>query len=110
MTDALQEMERLLPALSRVEKAQLIQWLVVDLGESFPGIEATSGVCGGDPRIVRTRIPVWSLEQARRVGINESEILRSYPTLTAEDLTHAWMYVRAHPEEIERQIHENETA
>ena len=110
MTDALQEMERLLPTLSRAEKAQLLQWVVVDLGETFPGIEATPGVCGGDPRIVRTRIPVWSLEQARRVGINESEILRSYPTLTAEDLTHAWGYVRAHREEIERQIQENETA
>jgi uncharacterized protein (DUF433 family) len=26
------------------------------------GIESTAGVCGGDPRIAGTRIPVWTLE------------------------------------------------
>jgi uncharacterized protein (DUF433 family) len=107
---ALQEAEKLLPALSRAEKAQLLQWVVDDLGDAFPGIESRPGVCGGDPCIVRTRIPVWVLEQARRLGVKEADILRSYPTLRAEDLTHAWAYVRAHREEIEQQIRENEEA
>ena len=80
------------------------------LGDAFPGIESKVGVCGGDPCIVRTRIPVWILEQARRLGASEADLLRSYPTLRAEDLVNAWGYVRAHRDEIERQICENEAA
>ena len=74
---ALQEAEKLLPALSRAEKAQLLQWVINDLSESFPGIESRAGVCGGEPCIVRTRIPVWALEQMGRLGIVEADILRS---------------------------------
>jgi hypothetical protein len=51
--------------MTRGEKAQLLQWVVRDLGDAYPGIDSTPGVCGGDPCIVRTRIPVWVLEQAR---------------------------------------------
>ncbi len=107
---ALQEAQKLLPSLTRAEKAQLLQWVANDIGDSFPGIESRNGVCGGEACITRTRIPVWVLEQARRLGVNESDILRSYPTLRAEDLTNAWAYVRAHREEIELQIQENENA
>ena len=107
---ALQEVENLLPALSRAEKAQLLQWGINEGCESFPGIESRAGVCGGEPCIIRTRISVWALEQSRRLGISEADIPRSYPTLRAEDLAHAWDYVRAHRDEIERQIGENENA
>lgn len=108
MTNALQAAEKLLSSMTRAEKAQLLQWVVSDLGEAVPGIESSPGVSGGEPRIVRTRIPVWLLEQARRLGTSEAELLRSYPPLRAEDLTHAWAYVRAHREEIDQQIRENE--
>jgi uncharacterized protein (DUF433 family) len=74
-----------------------------------PEIESRPGVAGGDPCIVRTRIPVWLLEQARRLGTSEAELLKSYPTLRAEDLANAWAYVRSHCGEIEQQIDENET-
>src|SRR5262245_23209449 len=104
----LKEAEKLLSDMSRGEKAQLLQWVVRDLGDAFPGIESTPDVCGGEPCIVRTRIPVWLLEQARRLGTSEAELLRSYPTLRAEDLANAWAYVRLHREEIEQQIRENE--
>jgi uncharacterized protein (DUF433 family) len=96
--------------MTRVEKAQLLQWVVQDLGDAFPGIASTPGVCGGEPGIVRTRIPVWILEQARRLGTSEAELLQTYPTLRAQDLTDAWAYVRNHREEIDQQIQENETA
>jgi uncharacterized protein (DUF433 family) len=56
-------------------------------------------ICGGSATIVRTRIPVWTLEQARRLGTSEAEILRSYPSLRAGDLASAWAYVRGHCEE-----------
>jgi len=104
----IQQAEKLLADMSRAEKAQLLQWVVRDLGEAFPGVESTSGVCGGEPCIVRTRIPVWVLEQARRLGTSEADLLRCYPALRAEDLANAWAYVRANREEIERQIRENE--
>ena len=104
----LADIERELTALSLAEKAQLLQRIVNDLGQSFPGIESTPGVCGGEPCIVRTRIPVWVLEQMRRQGVSEPEILRSYPTLRAQDLANAWAFVLTHSDSIERQIQENE--
>ena len=106
----IQQAEKLLSDMTPAEKAQLLQWVVRDLGESFPGIDSTPGVCGGEPCIVRTRIPVWVLELARRLGVSEADLLRAYPTLRAEDLANTWAYVRAHREEIERQIRENEEA
>jgi uncharacterized protein (DUF433 family) len=44
----------------------------------------------------------------RQVGFNEAKILESYPTLTASDLVQAWSYIAANPEEIQREIRENE--
>jgi uncharacterized protein (DUF433 family) len=96
--------------MTPAEKAQVLQWVVRDLGDAFPGIESAPGVCGGEARIVRTRIPVWVLEQGRRLGTSEADLLRSYPTLRAEDIAAAWAYARSHREEIENAISENEAA
>jgi uncharacterized protein (DUF433 family) len=108
--DAFRQVEELLPALSRGEKAQLLRLVVQDLDDAFPGVDSTPGVSGGEACIVRTRIPVWVLEQSRRLGVTEEELLRSYPTLRAQDLANAWAYVRAHRAEIEDAIRENESA
>ena len=105
---ALEAAEEILAKLTRSEKAQLLRWTLSDLSDAFPGIESRPDVCGGEPRIARTRIPVWVLEQARRLGVSEADLLRSYPTIRAEDLANAWAYVRSHREEITRQIEENE--
>lgn len=43
-------------------------------------------------------------------ALSEAELLRSYPTLRAEDLSYAWAYVRAHRQEIDQQIRENDEA
>ncbi len=107
---AVEEAERLLSGMTRAEKAQLLQAVVRDLGNAYPGIESTSGVAGGEACIVRTRIPVWVLERARQLGTSEADLLRAYPTLRAEDLVNVWAYVRSHHDEIDRQIAENETA
>lgn len=106
----LHEIEHLLSGMSRAEKAQVLQWVVRDLGDAFPGIESRPDINGGEPCIVRTRIPVWVLVQARQLGASESDLLRDYPVLRAEDLANAWAYARAHREEIEQEITENETA
>ncbi len=63
---------------------------------------------GGAACISRTRIPVWVLEQSRRLGTSEADLLRDYPSLTAQDLANAWAYVRSHRVEIEEQIEANE--
>jgi uncharacterized protein (DUF433 family) len=102
--------QRLLSEMTRSEKAQMLRWIVQDLGEAVPGIESDAAVCGGEARIVRTRIPVWLLEQARRLGTSEADLLRAYPTLRAEDLANAWAFARQHREEIDRRIAENEAA
>jgi uncharacterized protein (DUF433 family) len=107
---ALQEAEKLLFTMTRAEKAQLLQWVARDLGDAFPGIESNPGICGGEPCIVRTRIPVWILVQAKRLGKSEADLLQAYPTLRAEDLANAWAYTRSHEKEINRQIRENEDA
>ena len=59
---------------------------------------------------MRTRIPVWLLEQARRLGASEQSLLAAYPHLRAEDLVNAWAYAGSRSAEIEAQIRENETA
>ncbi|MDE0141838.1 MAG: DUF433 domain-containing protein [Caldilineaceae bacterium SB0670_bin_27] len=106
----LERIRDLIPDITAAEKAELLQWIVRDIGGAFPGIESRPGVLGGDPCIVRTRIPVWLLAQARILGSSEADILRAYPTLRAEDLTNAWAYYRANRDEIERQIKVNEAA
>jgi len=106
----LQEIEQLLSRTTRAEKAQVLQWVVRDLGDAFPGIDSVPNVCGAEPCIVRTRIPVWLLVQARRLGASEADLLRSYPSIRSEDLTNAWAYFRLHSEQIEQQIMQNEAA
>jgi uncharacterized protein (DUF433 family) len=96
--------------LSARDKAQLIRALATDIGDEFPGIESRADVAGGEACIVRTRIPVWVLEQARRLGSTDDELLNIYPTLRRSDLASAWAYVSAHGETIDRQIRENEAA
>lgn len=106
----IEEAEKMLSNMTPGEKAELLQRVARELGGAYPGIDEAPGVCGGVACITRTRIPVWVLEQARRAGATEAELLRSHPTLRAEDLANAWAYVRAHREEIDREVRENEAA
>lgn len=105
-----EEAEALLSRMTPGEKAQLLQRVAQDLRDAYPGIDTIAGVCGGEPIIVRTRIPVWVLEQARRLGSTEADLLHFYPALRAEDLASAWSYVRSHRDEIDRQIRDHEGA
>lgn len=105
-----QTLESQLAGLSRAEKAELIQKLVQEIVNAWPGIEKTPGVVGGDACIVRTRIPVWALENYRRLGWSEATILDNFPTLRAADLVNAWAYADAHRDEIDRAIREHEDA
>ena len=112
----LAEIVRQIDQLSAPEKEDLLNRLAADVtptatmpsGHSTPGIVTTPDMCGGAARIIRTRIPVWTLERMRQLGVKEADILRSYPSLRAVDLVQAWLYADAHREEMQRQIRENE--
>lgn len=104
------ELESQLLSLSPTDKVRVIQVLAQSLEERWQGIERTENVCGGDARIARTRIPVWLLVQARNLGISESELLQDYPTLSANDLSNAWVYAASHEAEIDAAIRKNDEA
>ena len=76
----------------------------------WPGIESTPGVCGGDPCVAGTRITVWLLEQARRLGATDADLLAWDPGLRTADLANAWAFVATRGAEIETEIRENEQA
>lgn len=76
---------------------------------SVPGIRRTPGVCGGDPCIRSTRIPVWLLVETRQLGASDEEILEDYPTLSRHDLANAWAYYEMHQAAIDRQIASRES-
>ncbi len=88
----------------------MVQRLALDLGNAWPGIEATPGVVGGVARIVRTRIPVWVLVNYRQLGWSEARILENFPDLRAADIVQAWAYAESHREEIAKAIAANEAA
>ena len=101
----------LTPKLNRLrpaEKAEGVRKLVQDITNVWPGIEKIPGVAGGDACIVRTRISVWALDNYRRLGLSEAQILANYPSLRAADLVNAWAYAEAHKKEIDKAIQENE--
>jgi uncharacterized protein (DUF433 family) len=96
--------------LSPEEKARAVQILTNSLAGVWPGIEKTSGVCGGQARIRNTRITVWLMEGLRRLGSDDEAILGQYPSLTQFDLNNAWAYVAANEEEIDLAIRQNDEA
>ena len=106
--NTIEQTEQAIAGWSRAEKAQLLYWLARDIGEAFPGVETTPGVMGGVACIRNTRIPVWLMEQMRRLGLSDLDLLRNYPGLSAEDLANAWGYARSHRAEIDAQIAANE--
>lgn len=104
---AIQQVEALLPMMSEEEKTQIMWRVQKDLRLS-PGIERTPGVCGGRACIVRTRIPVWSLVEARQMGASTEDLLADFPTLNVSDLQNAWNYYQLFQEEINADILDNQ--
>ena len=110
MAVTLQDLELELARLSDAEKAQLARTLLVSITHAFAGIEKKIGISGGDACIVRTRIPVWTIETYRRLGWRDAQILDNFPSLRAADLVNAYGYADAHPLEIEAAIRAHDEA
>jgi uncharacterized protein (DUF433 family) len=106
----LQELENQILALLPTEKASIIQSLTQSINAGAKGITKTLGVCGGEACIAGTRIAIWLLVEARRLGISEVQLLQDYPHISAADLVNAWIYADVYPEEIEAAIRLNEAA
>ena len=100
-------LEYVMSTLTEVRESERYD-LLQHLSGAVPSIVNTPGVCGGDACFLRTRVPVWAVIRARELGVSESDILRSYPALTAEDLVHAYHYAKANGSEIARAIAANE--
>jgi uncharacterized protein (DUF433 family) len=64
--------------------------------------------CGGDACIRDLRIPVWAIVNCRRLGMTDTQILRAYPSLSTSDLSAAFEYATANPDEIDRAISRNQ--
>ena len=78
-------------------------------GQSW--IQKSPDICGGDACIRDTRIPVWSLVVAKRLGTSEEEMLRYFVTpLNPADVQAALAYFEKNTEEIENDIRLNEEA
>lgn len=67
-------------------------------------IVKTPGVCGGNACVANTRIPVWTLHQLHQLGATDQKLLEEFPSLSADDLSAAWDYVKGHAQEIEQAI------
>lgn len=106
----IEQAQNLLTRLSPTDKVRVLTWLAHDLTDAFPGIETQPGICGGQPCIAGTRIPVWLLVNARRQGLSDADVLHAYPALDAEQLSQAWAYARAHPVEMAAAIADDEAA
>ncbi len=105
-----QELEKQLAHLDQDEKVRVFGHLALELAHAWPGIEKTPGVQGGDACIVRTRIPVWTLETYRRLGWDDARLIADFPTLCPTDLAYAWLYVAGNQHEIEQAIREQDEA
>lgn len=88
-------------------QAEVLDFILFVKSKAGNRINQTPGVCGGDACLGNTRIAVWMLEEARRSGITDVELLQDYPSIDARDLASAWAYVETHTEEIEKAIRAN---
>lgn len=104
---AIEEVRVALNRLTPDERHRLLESLAREPVEVSPGIFRTAGVCGGEACVQAMRLPVWLLEEGRRQGATDEQLLRAHPGLTHEDLAHAWSYVAAQRMEIDRLIREN---
>ena len=74
-------------------------------------IQKTPDICGGDACIRNTRIPVWSVVVARRLGVSDTELSNYFVTpLSGDDVQAAFTYYGLRPDEIEEAIRLNDEA
>jgi uncharacterized protein (DUF433 family) len=68
------------------------------------------GICGGSARIAGTRVPIWTLVEAKNAGASDKQLLEFFPRLTAAKLSAAWSYAEKHSDEIAKDLREQDEA
>ncbi len=76
--------------------------------KSHPHVFRLKDICGGRDIIAGTRIPVWSIIKWYKLGLSVEEVMREFPQLTPSQVHDAFSYYYDNPEEIEKDIVENE--
>lgn len=74
------------------------------LQTEHPHIQKDPAICGGDPVIVGTRIPIRLIYLRTRAGDSVESIQRTYPRLTLAQIHDALSYAYDHLSEIEEEI------
>jgi uncharacterized protein (DUF433 family) len=110
MTLSIEQVESSIVHWTATKKAELLSFILKNMGEPALGIEKTKGVCGGSACIIRTRIPVWTLVSLKNDGAADAILLDAYPSLRQQDLNNAWAYYKAQKKEIDLDIKENHEA
>ncbi len=72
----------------------------------YPRIARDERICGGQPVVAGTRIPVATIFRAQQLGMDLDEILVQYPSLGAADLHAAMLYALDHRDEIDALLRE----
>lgn len=75
-----------------------------------PYVTKTKAVCGGEPVIKGTRVPVRVIAECWRSGMAVEEIRDAYPHLALAQIFDALSYAEDHAEEIERQCERHRLA
>jgi len=70
----------------------------------YKWIVKVRGICGGEPTIKGTRVPVRALIAEYKFGSSIEEILEGFPGITPNQLHEAFAYYYDNQEEVERLI------
>ncbi len=73
-------------------------------------IVRVEGVCGGEPVVAGTRVPVRSVVLAYQEHHDLGRVHQAYPRVNVPSIRAALEYYEDHREEIDRLIEENERA
>lgn len=73
-------------------------------------VHKDGAICGGDPVIVGTRIPVRLVYQRAQAGETVEVIRQAYPHLTPAQIHDALSYAYDHLAEIEQELQRDEQA
>ncbi len=103
------------PAPVQAEALDFVLFVKARAGTAaIPGssgrIQRTPGICGGEACVGMTRIAVWMLEEARRAGVADLDLLKDNPGLSVFDIEAASQYLETHREGIEQGIGLNQQA
>lgn len=83
----------------------MLQLVVSNLTNIFPGIEKTPGSVWWRRLYCRRSLVI---DQFPKPGSTDGQLLDAYPSLSREDLKNAWSYYSANQAEIDELIAENE--